>query len=86
MRRGIIDCLGQTNGLVDFGVRIVTAQELIPLLTRQREQDARVALANGGFDLLHVGHIRYLQMARALGGRVGRGCQQLSCRGTLRLS
>lgn len=27
----------------------------------------RVVLANGAFDLLHVGHVRYLQAARALG-------------------
>jgi rfaE bifunctional protein nucleotidyltransferase chain/domain len=27
-------------------------------------------LANGGFDLLHVGHVRYLTGAKALGGRL----------------
>jgi rfaE bifunctional protein nucleotidyltransferase chain/domain len=27
----------------------------------------KVVLANGGFDILHVGHVRYLQGARALG-------------------
>lgn len=46
---------------------IVTVQELIPLLTRRREQGDRVVFTNGCFDLLHVGHIRYLQAARALG-------------------
>ncbi len=50
-----------------LGTHVVTVQELIPLLTRQREQGARVVLTNGCFDLLHVGHIRYLQAARALG-------------------
>jgi len=29
-----------------------------------------VTLANGCFDLLHVGHVRYLQDARALGGKL----------------
>jgi len=29
-----------------------------------------VTLANGCFDLLHVGHVRYLQGARALGGKL----------------
>jgi rfaE bifunctional protein nucleotidyltransferase chain/domain len=29
-----------------------------------------VTLANGCFDLLHVGHVRYLQGAKALGGRL----------------
>ncbi len=34
---------------------------------RARSQGRRVVLANGCFDLLHVGHIRYLAAARALG-------------------
>jgi len=29
-----------------------------------------ITLANGAFDLLHVGHVRYLRAARALGGRL----------------
>jgi rfaE bifunctional protein nucleotidyltransferase chain/domain len=32
-----------------------------------RAQGKRVVLANGCFDLLHVGHVRYLRAARALG-------------------
>ncbi len=46
---------------------IVTAQELVSLLAPRRAGGARVVLTNGCFDLLHVGHIRYLQSARALG-------------------
>ncbi|MBI4012148.1 MAG: adenylyltransferase/cytidyltransferase family protein [Candidatus Rokubacteria bacterium] len=34
---------------------------------RARAQGRRVVLANGCFDLLHVGHVRYLAAARALG-------------------
>jgi rfaE bifunctional protein nucleotidyltransferase chain/domain len=34
---------------------------------RARSQGRRVVLANGCFDLLHVGHIRYLAAARGLG-------------------
>ena len=30
----------------------------------------RITLANGCFDLLHVGHVRYLQAAKELGGRL----------------
>lgn len=42
---------------------------------RQRAAEWRTAgepltLANGGFDLLHVGHIRYLHAAKQLGGRL----------------
>jgi len=36
-------------------------------VTRERERGARIVLANGCFDVLHVGHIRYLQGAKALG-------------------
>jgi len=42
---------------------------------RQRAAEWRAAgesftLANGGFDLLHVGHVRYLHAAKQLGGRL----------------
>lgn len=37
---------------------------------RWRDQGETVVLANGGFDLLHVGHIRYLRGAKALGGKL----------------
>jgi rfaE bifunctional protein nucleotidyltransferase chain/domain len=35
----------------------------------RRAGDA-ITLANGGFDLLHVGHVRYLRAAKRLGGRL----------------
>src|SRR6202011_3208146 len=42
---------------------------------RQRVEEWRragdsIILANGGFDLLHVGHVRYLRGAKELGGRL----------------
>jgi len=39
----------------------------VRLAERWRGEGKRLVLANGCFDLLHVGHVRYLQGARALG-------------------
>jgi rfaE bifunctional protein nucleotidyltransferase chain/domain len=45
----------------------VTPEEAGSLAARLRADGKRVVLANGCFDLLHVGHVRYLDAARALG-------------------
>lgn len=47
--------------------RVVTRVEAIALVERLRKAGRRVAFTNGVFDLLHPGHVRYLQQARALG-------------------
>jgi rfaE bifunctional protein nucleotidyltransferase chain/domain len=39
----------------------------VRLAERWRGEGKRLVLANGCFDLLHVGHVRYLQGARSLG-------------------
>jgi rfaE bifunctional protein nucleotidyltransferase chain/domain len=39
----------------------------LPTMRSQIPASARVVLTNGVFDLLHVGHLRYLRAARALG-------------------
>ena len=49
--------------LPDFVVR----ESLAALLARDRARLGRVVLANGCFDLLHVGHVRYLEAAKARG-------------------
>ena len=45
--------------------RVLELGELKRALGTLRAAGRRVALANGHFDLLHVGHLRYLQAARA---------------------
>jgi len=40
--------------------------ELSVRITREKNRGRTIALANGGFDLIHVGHIRYLQAAKAM--------------------
>ena len=42
---------------------IVTRAELVDLVNADRRAGRTIAFANGCFDLLHVGHIRYLQGA-----------------------
>jgi rfaE bifunctional protein nucleotidyltransferase chain/domain len=46
---------------------LLTLDEAAALAERLRAAGKRIVLANGCFDLLHVGHIRYLRGARALG-------------------
>ena len=45
----------------------VTREELIERIASARQAGARVVLANGCFDVLHVGHVRYLAGAKQLG-------------------
>ena len=44
--------------------------ELVERVRRNREQGLTHALANGGFDLLHVGHVRYLEAAKGEADRL----------------
>ena len=50
--------------------KILSREELRERVDEWRRAGERITLANGGFDLLHVGHVRYLRGAKALGGRL----------------
>jgi rfaE bifunctional protein nucleotidyltransferase chain/domain len=50
--------------------RIIERGELAEAVAGWRAAGESVTLANGCFDLLHVGHVRYLQGAKALGGKL----------------
>ena len=43
---------------------VVTEPELVTLIATDRQAGRTIALANGCFDVLHVGHVRYLEGAR----------------------
>jgi rfaE bifunctional protein nucleotidyltransferase chain/domain len=45
-------------------------QQLRESVEQWRRAGEQIILANGNFDLLHVGHVRYLAGAKALGGKL----------------
>jgi D-beta-D-heptose 7-phosphate kinase/D-beta-D-heptose 1-phosphate adenosyltransferase len=47
--------------------KILSHQELLNERARLRDAGKKLVFTNGVFDILHVGHVRYLQRARALG-------------------
>lgn len=47
---------------------IFDRQALVEITTKERETGKKIILANGCFDLFHVGHVRYLEGAKAIGG------------------
>jgi len=50
--------------------KIVPRDELQQRVANWRRTGDRITLANGCFDVLHVGHVRYLHAARELGGKL----------------
>ena len=50
--------------------KILNGDELRRTVANWRASGEKITLANGCFDLLHVGHIRYLHAAKELGGRL----------------
>ena len=52
---------------MDTRTKILSREGLRELLDEHRRAGRKIVLANGIFDLLHVGHVRYLKAARAEG-------------------
>ncbi len=50
--------------------KLLERHELREQVELWRRAGERIILANGNFDLLHVGHVRYLRGAKELGGKV----------------
>jgi len=51
----------------DMSVKVMTRDQLAPLLCTAQTQGKRIVFTNGCFDLMHIGHTRYLQAAKDLG-------------------
>lgn len=47
--------------------KVLERDALVRVVQQQRQQGRRMVFTNGCFDLLHVGHMRYLQQARLFG-------------------
>jgi rfaE bifunctional protein nucleotidyltransferase chain/domain len=52
---------------LDAASRVLDRNRIIARVAIARRNGARIVFANGCFDILHVGHVRYLEAARALG-------------------
>ena len=50
--------------------KLLNRQELKRRVDEWRSRGEKITLANGCFDLLHVGHVRYLHAAKGLGGKL----------------
>lgn len=59
-----MEITGTDNG------KILGRQALRERVEQWRRTGEKIVLANGNFDLLHVGHVRYLNGAKALGGKL----------------
>ena len=53
--------------------KIIDLEKLTERSTELRDAGKKLVVTNGCFDLLHVGHVRYLQAARALGDALAVG-------------
>ncbi len=52
------------------GRGLVAADELLPMVAESRHRGERIVMTNGCFDILHAGHVAYLEEAKSLGDRL----------------
>lgn len=64
----LIESLSDNHSETGFGV--VTEDQLMYALEQTRLRGERVVMTNGCFDILHAGHVSYLQEAQAQGDRL----------------
>ena len=47
--------------------KIKTLKELVPIVQKLKSQNKKIVTTNGVFDILHIGHVKYLEQAKKLG-------------------
>ncbi len=58
------------HGARDSFYGVVAEHELAKLFARAKAHNEKIIMTNGCFDLLHAGHVAYLEQAKALGDRL----------------
>lgn len=53
--------------MADSYEKVLSSDRLQTVLNSYRAQNKKIVFTNGCFDLLHIGHIRYLEQAKSLG-------------------
>ncbi|OGT26656.1 MAG: bifunctional heptose 7-phosphate kinase/heptose 1-phosphate adenyltransferase [Gammaproteobacteria bacterium RIFCSPLOWO2_02_FULL_42_14] len=54
----------------EISARICNESQLLIAITQARQRCEKIVMTNGCFDVMHVGHVDYLEKARALGDRL----------------
>src|SRR5699024_2750458 len=65
-----IELANALYGTPESGMGVVTEQQLKGILEAARRRGEKVVMTNGCFDILHAGHVSYLNHARQLGDRL----------------
>ena len=53
--------------MTNLNNKIKTLKQLIPIIKKLKSQNKKIATTNGVFDILHLGHAKYLEQAKKLG-------------------
>ncbi|GAA3546514.1 bifunctional D-glycero-beta-D-manno-heptose-7-phosphate kinase/D-glycero-beta-D-manno-heptose 1-phosphate adenylyltransferase HldE [Zobellella aerophila] len=65
-----IELANELYGAPESGMGVVTEQQLKYVVDAARRRGEKIVMTNGCFDILHAGHVSYLNHARQLGDRL----------------